>query len=564
MRSLLARLFPVGQYELLTERERAQIVYATLFTGMIALILYSVVARVWSVEGIDGGLSTIQAMAYRPELALLFVGMMGTVVAGYWLVRVGRLNIGRWAPFAVMLVLNAMVGLLGESVEILRLTEPMTWIILIGVGGLMAGFPGIVVGVIYALVILVLRLEVIPQQFLLTMLLQIGLTSVVVTLLVRQIRISRSEGQTLDTRERLLLAEINAQITSKAAVHVPLQDILDTTIDLILRNFPQVYHVQIFLLDEHGVQAQLVASTGEAGRVLLAREHALAVGSLSVIGQCTFTGEVITARAGASGSMHRPNPLLPDTLLEVAFPLRVGEQIIGALDLQSRTVRNLSSNEIATFQTLSDSLSLAIADVRQYEIVRAQAQENQRLAEQARETLREVERLNQRLIGRAWSDFLAGRGESAALELDLEEGQETREAAWTPTLEQAALDNRIVRQQGTVAVPLRVRGQVIGAMEFELDDAGKLTKEDLELIEEISERFGLAADNTRLVEQSQRTAQREALVNEISSRLQSANSVEGTLREAARSLTDALRARRVQIHLGSPENAAPAKQGESA
>lgn len=562
MRSLLARLFPVGQYELLTERERAQIVYATLFTGMIALILYSVVARVWSVEGIDGGLSTIQAMAYRPELVLLFVGMMGTVVAGYWLVRVGRLNIGRWAPFAVMLVLNAMVGLLGESVEILRLTEPMTWIILIGVGGLMAGFPGIVVGVIYALVILVLRLEVIPQQFLLTMLLQIGLTSVVVTLLVRQIRISRSEGQTLDTRERLLLAEINAQITSKAAVHVPLQDILDTTIDLILRNFPQVYHVQIFLLDEHGVQAQLVASTGEAGRVLLAREHALAVGSLSVIGQCTFTGEVITARAGASGSMHRPNPLLPDTLLEVAFPLRVGEQIIGALDLQSRTVRNLSSNEIATFQTLSDSLSLAIADVRQYEIVRAQAQENQRLAEQARETLREVERLNQRLIGRAWSDFLAGRGESAALELDLEEGQETREAAWTPTLEQAALDNRIVRQQGTVAVPLRVRGQVIGAMEFELDDAGKLTKEDLELIEEISERFGLAADNTRLVEQSQRTAQREALVNEISSRLQSANSVEGTLREAARSLTDALRARRVQIHLGNPETAA--KQGESA
>lgn len=562
MRSLLARLFPVGQYELLTERERAQIVYATLFIGMIALILYSVVARVWSVEGIDGGLSTIQAMAYRPELVLLLLTMVGAVIAGYWLVRVGRLDIGRWAPFAVMLILNAMVGLLGERVEILRLTEPMTWIILIGVGGLMAGFPGIVVGAVYALVILVLRLEVIPQQFLLTMLLQIGLMSVVVTLLVRQVRISRSEGQTLDTRERLLLAEINAQITSKAAVHVPLQDIMDTTIDLILRNFPQVYHVQIFLLDEHGVQAQLVASTGEAGRVMLAREHALAVGSLSVIGQCTFTGEVIIARAGASGSMHRPNPLLPDTLLEVAFPLRVGEQIIGALDLQSRTVRRLSRNEIATFQTLSDSLSLAIADVRQYEIVRAQAQENQRLAEQARETLREVERLNQRLIGRAWSDFLAGRGESAALELDLEAGKEFREAAWTPTLEQAALDNRIVRQQGTVAVPLRVRGQVIGAMEFELDDAGKLTKEDLELIEEISERFGLAADNTRLVEQSQRTAQREALVNEISSRLQSANSVEGTLREAARSLTDALRARRVQIHLGSPETVA--KQGESA
>lgn len=562
MRSLLARLFPVEQYELLTERERAQIVYATLFIGIFALLIYGAVARVWSVAGIDESLSTIQAMAYRPELALLYLAMISAVIGGYWLVRRGQLDIARWIPFGILVGLNAIVSLLGDPVATLRITEPMTWLIVITTGGLLVGTPGVIVGALYVVGILVLRLEVIPQQFLLTMLLQIGMISVVVSLLVRQIRISRSEGQTMDTRERLLLAEINSQITSKAALHVPLQDVLDTTIDLILRNFPQIYHVQIFLLDEHGVQAQLAASTGEAGRVLLAREHSLAVGSLSVIGQCTFTGEVIIAQAGASDSMHRPNPLLPDTLLEVAFPLRVGEQIIGALDLQSRTVRRLSRNEIATFQTLSDSLSLAIADVRQYEVVRAQAQENQRLAEQARETLRELEQLNQRLIGRAWSDFLAGRGESAALELDLVEGQKSREAAWTPTLEQAALDNRIVRQKSTLAVPLRVRGQVIGAMEFELDDAGRLTREDLELVEEISERFGLAADNTRLVEQSQRTAQREALVNEISSRLQSANSVEGTLREAARSLTDALRARRVQIHLGSPERAA--KQGESA
>ena len=47
-------------------------------------------------------------------------------------------------------------------------------------------------------------------------------------------------------------------------------------------------------------------------------------------------------------------------------------------------------------------------------------------------------------------------------------------------------------------------------------------------------------------------AQREALVNEISTRLQSGTSVEMTLTSAARSLKDVLKANRVAIRLGKP------------
>jgi GAF domain-containing protein len=60
-----------------------------------------------------------------------------------------------------------------------------------------------------------------------------------------------------------------------------------------------------------------------------------------------------------------------------------------------------------------------------------------------------------------------------------------------------------------IAIPLRVRGQVVGAMEFELDVAQGFAPEDLALIQEVSERFGLAAENTRLIQESQRIAQRE-------------------------------------------------------
>jgi hypothetical protein len=62
----------------------------------------------------------------------------------------------------------------------------------------------------------------------------------------------------------------------------------------------------------------------------------------------------------------------------------------------------------------------------------------------------------------------------------------------------------------------------------------------------------LAAESNRLFETSQRVAQREALVNEISTRLQASNNVEMTLNEAARSLRSTLKANRVTIRLGTP------------
>jgi GAF domain-containing protein len=74
----------------------------------------------------------------------------------------------------------------------------------------------------------------------------------------------------------------------------------------------------------------------------------------------------------------------------------------------------------------------------------------------------------------------------------------------------------------------------------------------MDMLGEVGERLGLAAENNRLYENSQRTAQREALVNEIGTRIQSANSVEATMTEAMKSLSDVLKAKHVSIQLGKP------------
>ena len=96
-------------------------------------------------------------------------------------------------------------------------------------------------------------------------------------------------------------------------------------------------------------------------------------------------------------------------------------------------------------------------------------------------------------------------------------------------------------------------------MEFELNANQEFEPEDLELIMEVSERFGLAAENTRLVEESQQTAQREMLINQITGRFQSAQNVEATLAEAARSLSETLSADKVMIRLGVPQQSTNGK-----
>jgi len=72
------------------------------------------------------------------------------------------------------------------------------------------------------------------------------------------------------------------------------------------------------------------------------------------------------------------------------------------------------------------------------------------------------------------------------------------------------------------------------------------------VLRQVVERLGLAAENTRLFEEAQRIAQREALVNEISARMQVTTNVEAVVAAATQSLADAFQAPRVAIRLGSP------------
>lgn len=549
MNENLKRIFAIRQYKSEADQLRATFLYAVTALAIAGLILIVYLAPR---DGTVNFIAKLQAGNFWSGLWWAHV-MLILCVGCFVLVRSGNMHIANWIfPLGFYLV-HIVASWNGGFVT--PIDHIATLLFMLGSGLLLKPSEFFITVVIYVALYGLMAISQNNPNYADAFQYVGGLIvfSIVIYVFQRIASISRAEGQTIEGEERFKLADINMQITQQASERQTLDVAMNATLNLILQNYPSLYHAQVFLIDEEGVQARLAASTGEVGKRLLEKGHSLAVGSLSVIGQTTLRGEVLVARAGLEDSVHRQNQLLPETSLEAAFPLVVAGQIIGALDLQSKTLTELNQSDRLTFQSLANSLALTIDSIQQFEAAKARIVENQRLAEQTRSALRDVERMNQRLIGRAWSEYLSGQGNNFGLTANFDRNTVEEDNTWTETLKNAIEINNFVKEANVIAIPLTVRGQIIGAMEFELAEDEEFSPEDLELIQEVSNRFGLAAENTRLVEESQRTAQRETLINEITSRFQAAQNVEATLAEAARSLNDTLGAQRVMIRLGTPE-----------
>ncbi|MGB0385646.1 MAG: GAF domain-containing protein [Ardenticatenaceae bacterium] len=166
--------------------------------------------------------------------------------------------------------------------------------------------------------------------------------------------------------QRTAQLETAAEVAAAASTVRELTPLLNLTINLLVERFDNIYHAQIFLIDEQGRGEWNVlrASTGETGQSLLARNHRLAVGSKSVIGQVTTTGEYIIARPDDTDTVYRPNDLLPDTACELALPMKREGRVIGALDVQSKIKDAFNEDDVTVLQILADQLTIAVENAR--------------------------------------------------------------------------------------------------------------------------------------------------------------------------------------------------------
>ena len=361
-------------------------------------------------------------------------------------------------------------------------------------------------------------------------------------------------AQTTELARRTAQLEAAATVARRAAEIRNMDTLLNETVRLISDRFG-FYHAGIFLVDEAGEYAVLQAASSEGGRRMLARGHRLAVGKVGIVGTVAGTGQPRIALDVGADAVFFDNPDLPLTRSEMALPLKVGDRVVGVLDVQSKEPSAFTQEDVAVLQTMADQIALAI--------------ENARALERMERTVRELERVYGEYTWRAWqtvrrSRRWVGRRYRRLFPEPAEE--------WTEEARRALSEGRPVlqpfREEGDgrvigtlLAVPMKLRGQVVGALNVRFATP-EVSPEAVRMVEEIAERLALALENARLLEETRRHAERDRRIAEITARVRASMDPEAILRTAARELGSVLGVDRVVVRVGVPAAEIGEREGE--
>ena len=339
----------------------------------------------------------------------------------------------------------------------------------------------------------------------------------------------------LETRSRDL--QVTQEIGQVAISETDLDQLMTQVVNLIVERFQQIYHAQIFLIE--GNYAVLKASTGQAGKQLLANGHRLGVGSLSVIGQVTQHNQTIIARDTAISEVHRRNEFLRDTRAELAIPMRLGTQVIGVLDVQSTMRDAFDEDLVMILETMTDQITIAV--------------ENARLYKQSQRRIQEYEKATRQRSQHNWEDFMYSQRTheivSRAGAQSIGDFTEIHQKA-TET-QHVTIGDMTSRNTIPIAIPVIIRGQVLGVIEWEAS-ANELNQNHILLAEELASRLAISLDNARLVQAGRQTVENERIINTISAKISGQTDIEQILRTAIQEVGQALRAPRVNIQLHKP------------
>ncbi len=306
------------------------------------------------------------------------------------------------------------------------------------------------------------------------------------------------------------------------------------------------YHVGIFLIDGAREYALLQAANSEGGQRMLARSHRLKLGT-GIVGFSAQTGDPRIALDVGSDAVYFDNPDLPETHSEAALPMKSRGETVGVLDVQSTEINAFSNDDLQVLTALANQVSIAL--------------ENARLLTETRSALAQVQNVYDEFTRAEWSRTIAkaeqrgfryNTGRIEMLETDIQ-NPEVRSAVSRGEIV-ANQANGSEEKRNTVAVPVKLRGEVIGVIHVESNDPLKTWHEDeVSLVEAVAERAAFAMESTRLFQDARRRAAKEQAISAATARISGAISIENILHATAEELERVLGGSEVLIQFQSKE-----------
>jgi GAF domain-containing protein len=329
------------------------------------------------------------------------------------------------------------------------------------------------------------------------------------------------------------------------------------------------HHVYGYQPDETNRYLAVHAVAGTTARMVMASGQRLPIGGRSLAGQVAAERQARIAEAQGDDAIYFGDTALPSARAEMALPLLVGDRLLGVLDFQSIHFDAFSAEDLVMMTTLTDQVAVIL--------------DNARLLQRTESALAELEKTQRQYLRQAWRSTIS-EPENAPAYVYSDTGgvaAASLSAAWSPALSQALTDpapgaTRPLaprapwhRPPGQVrasepargeepdggersevlALPITVRGEVIGALEVRHKPGRTWQREDLNILSEISARLGLALETARLSQENQRRAARERLIREITGDMRETMNIRTILERTIQRLGQEIGAEEVAVRI---------------
>ncbi len=329
-------------------------------------------------------------------------------------------------------------------------------------------------------------------------------------------RTEELETQTLQLRTSTNVARTIAEIQD-------ISELMETVTTLTSKNF-NYYQVGLYILDEQKRTAFLQAASSPAGKQLVGQGFRVEPDRRNVFNLAVEQNRpIITSDTDGYSFVRDVN--FPLTRSRMTMPLAVRGNIIGILDMQSDQTQAFSPQDAEILQTLSDLIAISFDNVR-----------------------------------------LINETKNLLSQLNLSTSFETRET-WSkltsrnkPTYQYTPAGVRPVflstkQENGDgLKVPLTLNGQNIGTIKLRRKgESTRWSDRERGLVEKIAEQVSLALENSRLVEEAQKSALRDQMIASISTRVRETLDVESVIRTATTELRRVFDLKEAEISIGSPQ-----------
>ncbi|MFH1523332.1 MAG: GAF domain-containing protein [Chloroflexota bacterium] len=328
------------------------------------------------------------------------------------------------------------------------------------------------------------------------------------------------------TEQLTLVRRVSAQIANV----FDMDELTRRVTKLIQRTF-NYYYVSVFTHELGRELLRFRSSAGQArgrGKPLKVRLGEGLIGSVAHSGEEVITNDVHTE------PRFRFIDLLPETQSEAVLPLKIEDQILGVLDVQSDRLGAFHPNDLLVLRALADTIAIAINGARLYGELQTRAEHLAMVAEVSDnvtstldldELLNKVAALIHGRLGfpyvhlftvhpnRRQIIYEAGSGaRSAALkgsmfDLDNDKGI----IAWVARKGQAILANDVTKDpryepsplppddtRSEMTIPLVFDKQVVGVLDLQSNRVNAFTDDDHFLCEALADNVAVAIHNADL------------------------------------------------------------------